>query len=137
MVGREGLEAAIMIASLATQSDMQHMLTGGILGIICAGIVALAWVRYGRKVNLARFLQVTAIFMVLFSIQLVIYAFHEFSEAGALPGLDNAYWHIATEPYGPEGDFGQWLSYGLILIPGAFLAATWFTDRFARLTPQR
>ena len=53
---------------------------------------------------------------MLFVLQLTIYAFHEFSEAGALP-LDNAYWHIATEPYGPDGEYGHWLSYALVLIP--------------------
>jgi high-affinity iron transporter len=81
-------------------------------------------------VNLSRFFQVTAAFMVLFSVQLVIYAFHEFSEAALLPGLDNAWWHLASEPYGPEGAYGHWLTYGLVLIPAAFLVAGWFGDRF-------
>lgn len=61
------------------------------------------------------FFQVTAIFMVLFCIQLAIYAIHEFSEAGALPLVDNEYWHEVTEPFGPEGVYGTWLSYGLVL----------------------
>jgi high-affinity iron transporter len=53
-------------------------------------------------------------------VQLGIYAFHEFSEAGALPLLDNAYWHDATEELA-EGAIGQWLSYSLLLVPVAFL----------------
>lgn len=76
------------------------------------------------------FFQVTAIFMVLFCIQLAIYAIHEFSEAGALPLVDNEYWHEVTEPFGPEGVYGTWLSYGLVLAPLAFLA-------FARLTGRK
>jgi high-affinity iron transporter len=47
-------------------------------------------------------------------------AFHEATEANLLP-LDNAYWHIATEPYGPEGEFGALFSYALVLVPAAVL----------------
>lgn len=129
MVGREGVETATMLASLAAQGDTREMVLGGAIGLASAALMALAWVRYGHKVDLSRFFQVTAIFMVLFSLQLAIYAFHEFSEGGALPGLDNAWWHIATEPYGPEGRYGQWLGYGLLLVPAAFLAATWLVRR--------
>jgi len=34
--------------------------------------------------------------------QLLVYAFHEATEANVLP-IDNSYWHIATEPYGLKG----------------------------------
>ncbi len=130
MVGREGVETATMLAALAVSAGQREMFIGGAIGVLCAGAMAWAWSRYGRRVNLSRFFQVTAVFMVLFSVQLVIYAFHEFSEAGLLPGLDNAWWHIASEPYGPEGVYGHWLTYGLVLIPAAFLFAGWLGDRF-------
>ncbi len=130
MVGREGVETATMLAALAASAEQRDMFVGGAIGVLCAGAMAGAWSRYGRRVNLSRFFQVTAAFMVLFSVQLVIYAFHEFSEAALLPGLDNAWWHLASEPYGPEGAYGHWLTYGLVLIPAAFLVAGWFGDRF-------
>ena len=94
---------------------------GGLLGLACAGALAWAWSRYGRRVNLSLFFQVTAVFMVLFSIQLAIYAVHEFSEAGTLPLVNNEHWHDITEPYGPEGVYGIWLSYSLVLVPLGFL----------------
>lgn len=134
MIGREGLEAATMIASLAQNNDMQHLAAGGALGIVIAGIVAWAWTRYGRRVNLSRFFQVTAVFMVLFSIQLVIYAFHEFTESSEFASLgiiDTAYWHILTEPYGPQGEVGAWLSYSLVLVPLGFLLYGAFQDKKA------
>ncbi|HWS73521.1 MAG TPA: FTR1 family protein, partial [Quisquiliibacterium sp.] len=134
MVGREGVETATMLASLAAQADMRDMFWGGAIGVLCAALMAWAWTRYGRRVNLSRFFQVTAVFMALFAVQLIIYAFHEFSEAGALPGLDNAYWHMATEPYGPEGRYGHWLSYGLLVVPAAFLLVAWLGDQ---VTPRR
>jgi len=130
MVGREGIETATMLAALAASAEQRDMFVGGAIGVLCAVAMAWAWTRYGRRVNLSRFFQVTAAFMVLFSVQLVIYAFHEFSEAGLLPGVDNQWWHVASEPYGPEGVYGHWLTYGLVLIPAEFLVAGWFGDRF-------
>ncbi|QUN31891.1 FTR1 family protein (plasmid) [Cupriavidus sp. KK10] len=130
MVGREGIEAATMIASLSAGAATGHLALGGALGVTCAGALAWTWTKYGRRVNLSLFFQVTAIFMVLFCIQLAIYAVHEFSEAGALPLVDNEYWHEVTEPFGPEGVYGIWLSYGLVLAPLAFLV-------FARLTGRK
>lgn len=129
MVGREGIETATMLAALITEGDAALMVAGGLLGVLCAATMAWAWLRYGHCVNLSRFFKVTALFMVLFSMQLVIYAFHEFSEAQALPFLDNNYWHNISEPYGPEGRYGQWLSYSLALVPGIYLAFAWFKDR--------
>jgi len=124
MIGREGLEAATMIASLAQSNDSLNLMAGAIIGILIAGLVALAWSKYGHRINLGLFFQVTAAFMVIFSIQLVIYAFHEYTESIEIANLgilDNAYWHAATEAYGPQGRIGAWISYSLVLVPLAFL----------------
>ncbi len=67
----------------------------------------------------------------------VMYAFHEFTEIGMIPGLDNEYWHLATEPYGPEGVYGQWLSYGMVIVPLAWLAFAWLKDRLSGMSPPR
>jgi len=120
MITREGMEAALLLVSTAMQSTMQDFFVGAVLGLACAAAVAALWGRFGHRVPLARFLQVTAIFLLLFVVQLAIYAFHELTEAAVLP-LDNEYWHLATEPYGPEGVYGHWLSYGLIAVPLAWL----------------
>jgi len=128
MVGREGIETATMVASLAAASDMQHLALGGLFGFALAGVLAWAWTRYGRRIDLSLFFRVTAVFMVLFSVQLSIYAFHEFAEAGALPFVDNAYWHEATEELA-DGAIGQWLSYSLLVAPVGFLIYAWLTRR--------
>ena len=136
MVGREGVEAATMIASMALQADSSRLVIGGTIGLILAALLAWTWVKFGRRVNLQRFFQLTAIFMVVFALQLVFYAFHEFTEAGALPLVDNAYWHIVTEPWGPEGEYGQWFSYSLGILPLGWLIYAYFADRHAQtLTP--
>ena len=128
MVGREGVETATMIASLAAASDLRHLALGGLIGFSLAGLMAWAWTRYGRRVDLSLFFRVTAVFMVLFSIQLTIYAFHEFAEARSIPFIDNEYWHDATEEFA-EGTIGQWLSYSLLVVPVAFLVYSWITKR--------
>lgn len=120
MVSREGAETALLLLSLAGQTDAAAMIQGGILGVILAALLALAWARHGHRVNLGLFFQATSIFLALFVVQLIFYAFHEFTEGGSLP-IDNAYWHIATEPWAPEGEYGQWLSYGLVLCPALWL----------------
>lgn len=124
MIGREGLEAATMIASLAQMTEGMPLALGGVLGVTLAGLVAWAWSKYGQRVNLGLFFQVTAIFMVLFSIQLLIYAFHEYTETPELYNLgiiDTPYWHTVTEDWGPNGRIGSWISYSLLLVPLAFL----------------
>lgn len=128
MVGREGVETATMIASLAAASGLWHLAVGGSIGFALAGVLAWAWTRYGRRIDLGLFFRVTAVFMVLFSIQLAIYAFHEFTEAGAIPFIDNEYWHLATEELA-EGTIGQWLSYSLLVAPVGFLLFAWLTRK--------
>ena len=129
MIVREGMETALLLSSLFLQQGGGDLLIGALLGIAAAAIVAVAWVRYGKRINLARFFQVTAVFLLIFSIQLVIYTLHELFEADAVPFVDNEYWHIATEPYGPEGLYGQWLTYLMVLVPAAWLFWTWLRDR--------
>ena len=129
MFVREGMETALLISVQLFQTDSGEILAGAALGTAGAALLAWAWSRYGHRVNLARFFQVTAVFLLLFSVQLVIYAFHELTEGSLLPGLDNQYWHLASEPFGPEGRYGHWLSYGLVLVPLAYLAWTWLLDR--------
>ena len=117
MLGREGLEAATMLASLSTQEETTHLVPAAVGGLVLAIIVAMLWIKLGRKINLTTIFRASAIFMTLFSIQLVIYAFHEFTEANALPLLDNTYWHIMTEDYAPEGTYGSILSYVMAASP--------------------
>lgn len=121
MITREGMEAALLLTSTFVQTDARPFFVGALLGLAAAGLLAVLWSRFGRRINLGRFLQVTSVFLLLFVLQLLIYGFHEFTESGLLP-IDNGYWHMLTEPYGPEGPYGRWLSYGLVLLPLAWLA---------------
>ena len=81
--------------------------------------MAWLWSRYGHYVNLLRFFQVTAIFLMVFVVQLFIYGFHELAEANIFPYSEPLHW--ATEPYGPDGRYGQYLTYLLVLLPVSWL----------------
>jgi high-affinity iron transporter len=120
MVTREGMETAFITASLFRQTDTAHFALGALAGLSLAAALAWTWSRYGHRVNLALFFKVTSAFLALFALQLLVYAFHEATEASLLP-LDNAYWHVVTEPYGPEGQFGALLTYALVLVPAAWM----------------
>jgi high-affinity iron transporter len=124
MITREGMETALLMSSLLFQVGSSVVLLGAIAGLIAAGGIAVLWSRYGHRVDLARFFQVTAIFLLVFVVQLLIYGFHELTEAGVLPDSERLHW--ATEPYGPDGRYGQYLTYMLVLMPLAWLAwSTW------------
>jgi len=120
MITREGMEMAFITASLIRQVDTVALVPGAIAGVLFAALLAAAWVRWGHRVNLGLFFQVTAIFLAMFALQLLFYAFHEFTEANALPGIDNAYWHVATEELA-EGTYAQIYSALLVLTPLAWL----------------
>ena len=125
MITREGMETAFITASLFRQTDTAHFIWGALAGLSLAALLAWAWSRYGHRIDLGLFFRVTSVFLLLFAVQLLIYAFHEATEGNLLP-IDNAYWHIATEPYGPEGEYGALLTYALVLVPAAWLAISAF-----------
>jgi high-affinity iron transporter len=131
MITREGMETALLMNSLLLSMGAAalDLIAGAAFGIIVAASVAWLWSRYGRRVNLAQFFQVTAIFLFVFVIQLVIYGFHELTEANI--GIPNSEWlHWATEPYGPDGVYGQYLTYMLVILPlGWLVVSNLFTRR--------
>ena len=124
MMTREGMETALIFSTLLFQVRSVAALLGAVLGTGLAASIAWLWSRYGHRVQLGRFLQVTAVFLLVFVVQLVIYSFHEFTEAGVFPHSEAL--HVATEPYGPDGVYGQFLSYLLVGLPLAWLAMTSF-----------
>ena len=120
MITREGMETAMLVNALLFNARAIDIAGGAIGGTIVAAVIAWLWSRYGYRVNLARFFQVTAIFLLVFVVQLLIYGFHELTEANVFPGSERLHW--ATEPYGADGVYGHYLSYMLVALPLAWLA---------------
>jgi len=131
MVGREGMESAAMLASLASSAEGVPMLVGGVVGLLVAASVALLWVRFGREVNLTRFFNVTSVFMLVFAAMLVVKGVYEFTEVGLIPLIDNEYWHELTESLA-EGRLAQVLSAALVAAPTLWLVAAHLRERRVR-----
>jgi high-affinity iron transporter len=135
MITREGMETALLMGTLLFQEAGLNILMGAAAGTASAGFVAWLWSRYGHRVNLALFFQVTAVFLAVFVVQLVIYGLHELTEANLWAGAEALHW--ATEPYGPDGQYGRFLSYMLLALPVGWLAfaALFGSRKHTRATP--
>lgn len=130
MITREGMETALLLM----QVKDPNLINGALLGLLAAVLFALGWARFGHLLNVRRFFQVTGIFLLLFMVQISIYSFHEFSEAGLLPNSD--FLHEATEKFSPDGLYGKWFSPIMIGICALWLLGAWLIDRRKSQTTQ-
>lgn len=129
MITREGMETALMLLQVR---DPQ-MISGALLGLCAALVFAWGWARYGHLINIKRFFRVTGIFLLLFMLQVAVYSFHEFSEAGLLPNSELL--HAATEKFSPDGLYGKWFSVLMVSVCALWLFAGWLMDRIKPARP--
>jgi high-affinity iron transporter len=122
MITKEGMETVLMLF----QIHDPKIVTGIVLGVIGATAISWAWVNFGHLINIRRFFQVTSIFLLLFMVQIGIYSFHEFSEAGVFPNSQAL--HDATEVFSPEGLYGRWFSLIAIGACAVWLGGAWIND---------
>jgi high-affinity iron transporter len=125
MITREGMETALLLM----QVKDPYLINGALLGLCAAIVFAWGWARFGHLINVRRFFQVTGIFLLLFMVQVAIYSFHEFTEAGLLPNSEAL--HVATEKFSPDGLYGKWFSPIMVGICGLWLLGAWLIDRRA------
>jgi high-affinity iron transporter len=126
MITKEGMETVLMLF----QIHDPKLVTGVVLGVLGATAISWAWVNFGHLINVKRFFQVTSIFLLLFMVQIAIYSFHEFSEAGVLP--NSQVLHEATEPFSPTGIYGSWFSTIAIGACAVWLIGAWISDTVKR-----
>jgi high-affinity iron transporter len=129
MITREGMETALLLM----QVKDPNLVSGALLGLAAAVAFAIGWARLGHLINVKRFFQVTSIFLLLFMLQVAIYSFHEFAEAGMLPNSD--FLHEATEKFSPDGLYGKWFSPIMIGICALWLLGGWLIDRAKHRLP--
>jgi high-affinity iron transporter len=125
-VTREGLEAVFYLrvqamAARAAEVPLRGAMTvaGAILGLVLAALLSWYWGRYSNRVNLGVVLKVTALFLGLFLVQLLVYGVHELAESGVIHGSQG--FHDATEMFGPDGGIGHFISYSLLAAPLIYL----------------
>ena len=123
MITREGMETALLLMQVRDP----WLVNGAVLGLVAAAGFAWGWARFGHLINVRRFFQVTGIFLLLFMLQVAIYSFHEFAEAGLLPNSDAL--HMATEKFSPDGLYGKWFSPLMVSLCGLWLLGAWLIDR--------
>jgi high-affinity iron transporter len=123
MVTREGMETALMLIQVRNG----RFVLGSMLGLGAAALMSWAWAHYGHRINVKRFFQVTGLFLLLFTFQILLYSIHEFSEAELLPNSEAI--HTATEPYSPVGIYGKWFSVAMVGVCAAWLAGASLRDR--------
>ena len=124
MITREGMETALMLIQVG---NMPRFWLGCALGLAAAAGMSWLWAHYGHRVNVKRFFQVTGLFLLLFTVQIVFYAIHEFSEAEILPNSHAI--HMATEPYSADGRYSMHIMFGMVAICAVWLAAMTIRDR--------
>jgi len=123
MISREGTETALMLLQVRSP----RLVWGALLGLAAAVGMAWAWARFGHLINVRRFFQVTGIFLLLFMVQVAIYSFHEFSEAGLFPNSEAI--HTATEKFSADGLYGKWFSLLMVSVCALWLMIGWLKDR--------
>jgi high-affinity iron transporter len=130
MITREGMETMLLMNTLLFQVKSTSVISGAVAGTVVSAFVAWLWSRYGHRVNLGLFFQVTSVFLMVFVVQLLIYGFHELTEANVLPYSEPLHW--ATEPYGPDGRYGKYLTYLMVALPVGWLAIATLIGRKQR-----
>ena len=130
MVSREGFEITLLLQYLSTQNDAQTMIAGACLGVAASIAIGFAWIKYSHLINIGRFLQVTAVFLIAFSVHLFAYGLHELTESFVLPFSyeTNMWLHETTEILDHDQPLGMALGYSIIVLPITWLVVTAFRD---------
>jgi high-affinity iron transporter len=127
MITREGMETALLVVTALFQMRSSAVAAGLAVGTLAAVAIAFLWMRLGRGVDVRALLNITAAFLVIFLVQLVLYGVHELAEAQVFPSSQAI--HDATEILGPDGKIGHLLAYLLAIVPTVWLAASWWKRR--------
>ena len=127
MITREGMETALMLI----QVPEHRIFMGVALGLLAVIGFCFLWVRFSSLINVKLFFQVTGVFLLLFVVQILIYSFHEFAEAGLLPYSEQ--FHAATEPFSPDGIYGRWFSVITVGVSATWLIFAWLRQRMERV----
>lgn len=102
-----------------------------VAGVLAALVVSVACVAIGSRLDGRLVRAAIRTFAIGFALQVAFYGLHEAAEARLLPA--SAELHAATEPYGPDSEFGQRLNYALLLVAAAAAALTRMRQRFSRV----
>jgi high-affinity iron transporter len=121
---REGLEMVLLLAAIVFQVRAFDLIAGALLGVAVAAAMAWCWAHFAPRLSRPRLTRATAILIVILTVQLVVHGFLDLTEANVLPASASLYEWL--EPWGPDGRFGQHVSYLLLLAPVTWLGVAIF-----------
>jgi hypothetical protein len=105
--------------------------TMAVVGAAGFGVTAsVAWALLVPRLSRRAMTAATRTFAILFVAQAALYALHEWAESRLLPWSDML--HAATEPYGPDSEFGLRVTWALVVLPTAAVVAAFLVQRLAR-----
>src|SRR5262245_52192280 len=89
-VAREGLETALFLFASTENSAPVIAVAGGVLGLIAAVALGVAFYRGALKLNLSKFFTYTSVLVIAFAAYLIFGGLHEFAEASGSEALEVA-----------------------------------------------
>jgi hypothetical protein len=115
IIVRQAMEIAVVVEISVLQLRSLDATRAISAGVILAVVVIALWSYAGRRMPSQAFTHAARTFAAIFLGQAALYAFHEAAESRFLPWSEVL--HHATEPYGPDGAYGRYVSYALVLLP--------------------
>jgi hypothetical protein len=103
--------------------------------VVVSLLAALVWTLIARRLSRDAVRDAAIAFAAVFLVQGMVYAVHESAEARWLPWSEPI--HTASEPYGPEGQYGLKVSFLLFVVPLVSVVVMPLRDRAAPLWRRR
>ena len=92
-VGREGLETVVFTLAIIFSTSTVNALTGAVIGLAGALVIAFFIYRLGHKLNLAKFFTVIGCLLMIFAAGLLADTVENLQELGWVRVLDAPMWH--------------------------------------------
>ena len=123
---REGWETALFLFAVGETSSPASTAVGGVLGLVAAIALGVAFYRGSRHLDLRRFFRWTGLLLIVFAAGLAAHATHELQEAGILPATIEHLWstnHIVSE----DSTLGEFLAalFGYASRPSLLQLVVW------------
>lgn len=84
LIVREGMETAVFMSAMSVNSGSVMNIIGAVIGLSLAVAFGVFLVKGSVRIDIARFLKVTAVILMVLVVQLLIGGVHEFSEYGLI-----------------------------------------------------
>ena len=112
---RQTMEIEVVLEAALIQLRSLDATIAVSAAVVVAALVGFVWTRIAARLSREALHTATLTFAAVFFVQALVYAFHESAEARVLPWSEVL--HTASEPYGPEGEYGRSVSYLLFVLP--------------------